>query len=61
MGPKAGLGGCGKSRPPSGFDPRTFQPVAKLRQYMGFNVLRVSPLAVRPGKKFLPVPAEIRG
>ena len=29
MGPRAGLERCGKSRnPPSGFDPRTVQPVA---------------------------------
>ena len=28
VGPRAGLVGCGKSRPPSGFDPRTFQPLA---------------------------------
>ena len=28
MGPRAGLGGCGKSRPPQGFDPPTVQPVA---------------------------------
>ena len=29
MGPSAGLGVCGKSRPPVlGFDPRTVQPVA---------------------------------
>jgi hypothetical protein len=28
MGPRAGLEGCGKSRPPPGFDPRTMQPVA---------------------------------
>jgi len=27
VGPRAGLDGCGKSRPPSGFDPRTLQPV----------------------------------
>ena len=27
MGPRAGLDGCGKSRPPPGFDPRTVQPV----------------------------------
>ena len=26
--PRVGLDGCGKSRPPSGFDPRTVQPVA---------------------------------
>ena len=25
--PRAGLEGCGKSRPPPGFDPRTVQPV----------------------------------
>jgi hypothetical protein len=28
VGPRAGLDGCGKSRPQPGFDPRTFQPVA---------------------------------
>ena len=28
VGPSAGLDGCGKSRPPPGFDPRTVQPVA---------------------------------
>ena len=28
MGPRAGLDGCGKSRLPPGFDPRTVQPVA---------------------------------
>ena len=28
MDPRAGLDRCGKSRPPPGFDPRTFQPVA---------------------------------
>jgi hypothetical protein len=28
VGPRAGLDRCGKSRPPSGFDPRTAQPVA---------------------------------
>jgi len=28
MGPRAGLDGCKKSRPPPGFDPRTVQPVA---------------------------------
>jgi len=26
--PRAGLDGCGKTRPPPGFDPRTVQPVA---------------------------------
>jgi len=26
VGPRAGLDGCGKSRPPPGFDPRTVQP-----------------------------------
>jgi hypothetical protein len=26
--PRAGLDGSGKFRPPSGFDPQTFQPVA---------------------------------
>jgi hypothetical protein len=28
VGPRAGLDGCVKSRPPPGFDPRTVQPVA---------------------------------
>ena len=28
VGPRAGLDGCGKFRPPPGFDPRTVQPVA---------------------------------
>jgi hypothetical protein len=28
VGPRAGLGGCGKSRSPPGFDPRTIHPVA---------------------------------
>jgi len=28
VGPRAGLDGCGKSRPPPGFDPQTVQPVA---------------------------------
>ena len=28
VGLRAGLDGCGKSRPPPGFDPRTVQPVA---------------------------------
>jgi hypothetical protein len=28
MGPRVGLDGCGKSRHPPGFDPRTVQPVA---------------------------------
>jgi hypothetical protein len=28
LGPRPGLDGCGKSRPPPGFDPRTFEPVA---------------------------------
>ena len=28
VGPRAGVDGCGKSRPPPEFDPRTVQPVA---------------------------------
>ena len=28
MGSRAGLDGCGRSRPPLGFDPRTAHPVA---------------------------------
>ena len=29
VGPRAGLDGCGKSRLPPGFDPRTVHPVAR--------------------------------
>ena len=41
VGPRSGLDGCGKSRPPTppmGFDPRTVQPVA-IRQVsiIGYN------------------------
>ena len=32
VGPRAGLDGCGKSRPPPRFDPRTAQPVALYRR-----------------------------
>jgi hypothetical protein len=28
VGPRIDVEGCGKSRPPLGFDPQTFQPVA---------------------------------
>jgi hypothetical protein len=28
VGPRTGLDGCGKSCPPTGFDPRTLRPVA---------------------------------
>jgi hypothetical protein len=28
MGSRAGMDGCGKFRPPPGFDPRTVQPIA---------------------------------
>ena len=28
VGPRAGLDGCGQSRPPPGFDPRTVHPLA---------------------------------
>jgi len=34
VGPRAELDGCGKSRPPLGFDPRTVQPVAS--RYMPY-------------------------
>ena len=39
MGPRAGLDGCGKSRPPPGFDPRTVQPVAS--RYTAYIAQRV--------------------
>ena len=35
MGPSAGLYGCGKSRPPPGFNSRIVQPVAS--RYTGWN------------------------
>ena len=31
LGLRTGLSGCGKSRPPPGFEPRTVQPVASRR------------------------------
>ena len=42
MGPRAGLDGCGKSRPQPGFDPRAVQPVAS----------RYTDYTTRPQKKF---------
>ena len=36
VGPRAGLDGCGKSRPPPGFDSRTSQPVAS--PYTGYAI-----------------------
>jgi hypothetical protein len=33
VGPRAGLDGCGKSRPPPGFDPLTVKPVASRYTY----------------------------
>jgi hypothetical protein len=38
VGSRAGLDGCGKSRPPPGFDPRTVQPVAS--RYTIMRVVR---------------------
>jgi hypothetical protein len=37
VGLRAGLDGCGKSRSPPGFDPRTVQPVAG-RTYYSYEV-----------------------
>jgi hypothetical protein len=37
-GPRAGLDGCGKSRPPPGFDPRTVQPVASRYTDYVYNI-----------------------
>jgi hypothetical protein len=37
VGPTTGLDGCGKSRPPPGFDPRTVQPVAS--RYTDYDYL----------------------
>ena len=40
VGPRTGVDGCGKSRPPPGFDPRTIQPVAS--RHMLVDVLIIS-------------------
>jgi len=40
VGPRAGLDKCGKSRPPSGFDPRTVHPVAS--RYTDWDPLQPS-------------------
>jgi hypothetical protein len=37
VGPRVDRDGCGKSRPPPGFDPRTFQPVAS--RYTDYAIL----------------------
>jgi len=44
VGPRAGLDGCEKSRPTTGFDPRTVQPVANryTDSYPGPKFLMVS-------------------
>ena len=44
VGPRARLDRCGKSRPPTGFDPQTFQPVAS----------RYTDYATRPTKTCKP-------
>jgi len=43
VGLKAGLDGCGKSRPPPGFDPWNIQPVAKrlTTYYTQYHMLHV--------------------
>ena len=50
MGVRVGLDRCGKSRPPPGFDPRTFQPVGSrytdyatrpTRFVFSFSILRI--------------------
>jgi hypothetical protein len=38
VGPRAGLDGCGKSRPPPGFDPWTVQPVASRHTHYAIPV-----------------------
>ena len=38
MGPRAGVDGCGESRPPPGFDPRTVQSVARIKRNIIKNV-----------------------
>ena len=37
VGPRAGLDGWGKSRPPSGFDPQTAQPIVS--RYTNYAIL----------------------
>jgi len=44
MGPRTGLDRCGKSRPTSGFDPRTVQPVA--RRYTDYAIPAHYPASV---------------
>ena len=39
--PRASLDGCGKSRPKTGFDPRTVQPIAQSLYRMSYPAIRV--------------------
>ena len=55
--PRSGLDGCGKSRPPPGFDPRTLQPMAS--RYTGPWKASVTLKILRPVSD-CNTPSEIR-
>ena len=46
--PRAGLDGCGKSRPPAGFDERTVQAVARRYTDYAISVHRVKLNMIEP-------------
>ena len=48
VGPRAALGGCGKSRPPPGFDPRTVQPVGNR-----YTDCDISPNCLKPHTDYM--------
>jgi hypothetical protein len=52
VGLRAGLDGCGKSRPPPGFDPRTVQPVAS-RYTVCPKTYRLAPRNLGLGKNHI--------
>jgi hypothetical protein len=49
VGPRAGLDGCCKSRPPPGFDPRTAQLVASRYADYTYRKAYVGRFCVNPG------------
>jgi hypothetical protein len=61
VGPRAGLDGCGKSRPPTRIRSPDVPARSEASAVHGVNVLHVSPPALRPGKEYLRVPSEMRG
>jgi hypothetical protein len=50
VGPRAGVDGCGKSRLPPRFDPRTVQP-ATSRIYINFSLQMVKCRRIRPTRR----------